>query len=62
MILRFYWFDTNSVKSSIIVNYDELYAEHPVLVDQLFRNGIAAYEAFEKADPHYVNSILYGRQ
>jgi hypothetical protein len=44
------------------VNYDELYAEHPVLVDQLFRNGIAAYEAFEKADPHYVNSILYGRQ
>jgi hypothetical protein len=62
VILRVYWFDTNSVKYSIIVNYDELYAEYPVLVDQLFRNGIAAYEAFEKADPHYVNSILYGRQ
>lgn len=50
-IWRVFWMDTNSVKYSIVVNYDELRSEHPELVDQLIRNGQQAYEeqlAFER--------------
>ncbi|MBQ6395649.1 MAG: hypothetical protein IJH87_04840, partial [Atopobiaceae bacterium] len=53
VIMRVYWSDTNSVKYSIVTNYNELKAEHPEIVGLFVRNGVQAYEEFlarEQAD------------
>lgn len=60
VILRVYWADTDSVKYSIIVNYDELYREHPELVELFLRNGQYAYEEKRKENPAYIHHVLYG--
>ena len=60
VILRVYWADTDSVKYSIIVNYNELYREHPELVELFLRNGQYAYEEMLRNNPDYVHHILYG--
>ena len=61
VILRVYWPDTDSVKYSIVANYDELCEEHPELVEQLLLNGRYAYEDMVKRAPQYVNELLYGK-
>ena len=43
-IWRVYWSDTDSVKYSILLNYEELKKNHPELVALLEANGVTAYE------------------
>lgn len=43
-IWRVYWSDTDSVKYSILLNYDELNSIYPDIVKMLEANGVAAYE------------------
>lgn len=44
-IWRVYWSDSDSVKYSILENYQELKDKHPDIVSMLERNGVAAYES-----------------
>ena len=44
-IWRVYWSDTDTVKYSILLNYDQLKKRHPEIVELLEANGVAAYEA-----------------
>ena len=43
-IWRVYWSDTDSVKYSILLNYDKLSLIYPDIVKMLELNGVAAYE------------------
>lgn len=44
VIIRVLWSRDATFKYSIVVNYDELVAEHPELVQLLLNNGVYAYE------------------
>ena len=44
VIVRVYWKNTNSVKYSIVDNYNEMRRESADMVDLLERNGIYVFE------------------
>ncbi len=60
VILRVWWNDTQSVKYDIVMNFDEMYAESPDIVEMLLRNGVYVYNELVKENPGYVTGILYG--
>lgn len=43
-----YWLDSNLVEYSIVDNYDELFFKYADLTNLLERNGIYAFEQYEK--------------
>ncbi len=49
VILRVWWNDTNSVKYSIVDNYNELRAESVDLTEQLERNALFVFDHEMKA-------------
>ena len=61
VILRVYWADTDSVKYSIVVNFDELYSEHRELVERLLKKGQDAFDDVVKREPWYINELFYGK-
>lgn len=50
VILRVYWIDDDTVKYSIIENYEELHVNHTELITLLERNGLYAFEQAKKAE------------
>lgn len=61
VILRVYWPDTDSVKYSVVVNYEDLAEENPGYVGQLLLNGQYAFEEALRIDPDHVTELLYGK-
>ncbi|MBQ1484292.1 MAG: hypothetical protein IIZ42_03200 [Eubacterium sp.] len=61
VILRVYWPDTDSVKYSVVMNYDDMVEENPGYVGQLILNGQYAFEEALRIDPDHVTELLYGK-